>query len=269
MLELVTLALLVSSAGPIAVKAAPCDYTIEVCSVTNTGTAVEIGATRPGGGAGGGNGGGGDGGGGGGNASPSTPRNVYDPNAGGPVPIACPNDDASLCEAPPAAPDAPAIPWPTLSDVASFAPSALPLVDEPDGVGIVGMPMNFVLDAQPHSVTGTLFGLPVTVRFTPASFLFHHGDGTSRESPTGGRTWSQLGLAQFSATATSHAYTARGTYTAGAVARYAADVDFGGGWVAVPGLLEVPTAAMDIQILEVRTALVDQTCLENPTGPGC
>jgi hypothetical protein len=131
---------------------------------------------------------------------------------------------------------------PTLSDVASFAPASAPFVDEPDGVGIVGMPMNFVATAGVHEQAGTLFDLPVTVRFTPTSYRFIYGDGTSRDSPTGGRTWAALGRAQFSATDTSHAYAARGTYTATATVRYAAQANFGNGWIDVPGLLDIPPA---------------------------
>ncbi len=158
---------------------------------------------------------------------------------------------------------------PTLADVASFAPAASALADEPDGVGIVGMPMNFVVNASSHVATGTLFDLPVTVTFVPASFVFSHGDGTARTSATGGRSWAALGQAQFSATATSHAYAARGTYSASAVVQYSATVDFGNGGIPVPGLLEVRTGASTVEILEVRTALVERTCLENPGGPGC
>ncbi|WP_292830633.1 hypothetical protein [Microbacterium sp.] len=158
---------------------------------------------------------------------------------------------------------------PTLTDVASFAPAASLLADEPDGVGIVGMPMNFVVTATPHTATGTLFDLPVTVRFVPASFVFVHGDGSSRTSPTGGRTWAALGQEQFSATATSHAYRTRGSYGASAIVKYSATVDFGTGDVKVPGLLEVRTPTTAIDVVEVRTALVERTCLENPSGPGC
>lgn len=192
-----------------------------------------------------------------------------------PQPATPPRDDncspanPTTCFEQPDVPAEPTIPQPTLADVARFAPASVPLVDEPDGVGVVGMPMNFVVDAQTHERTGTLFDLPVTVRFTPASVLFVHGDGTSRVSDGGGRSWATLGLAQFSATPTSHAYTARGSYTASAVVRYAAQVNFGNGWVAVPGVLEIPTTSGDVQIFEVRTALVDKTCLENPGGVGC
>ena len=158
---------------------------------------------------------------------------------------------------------------PTLTDVASFAPAGLGLTDEPDGVGIVGMPVNFVVTATTHEQTGELFDLPVTVRFTPDSVVFSYGDGATRTAADGGRSLSALGLPQFSATPTSHAYAARGTYTASALVRYAAEVDFGSGWVPVPGLLAIPTANATIDVLEARTALVDRTCIEDPAGVGC
>ncbi|EPD83538.1 hypothetical protein HMPREF1529_02920 [Microbacterium sp. oral taxon 186 str. F0373] len=217
------------------------------CSISNTGSSVEIGATRPGGsgGSGGSRGDGGDA-----EAAPAPP------------PPACTD---SLCRGNYSV----VVLQPTLSDVASFAPASAPFVDEPDGVGIVGMPMNFVATAGVHEQAGTLFDLPVTVRFTPTSYRFIYGDGTSRDSPTGGRTWAALGRAQFSATDTSHAYAARGTYTASATVRYAAQANFGNGWIDVPGLLDIPAGTTTLQIVDVKTALVDKTCLENPRGPGC
>lgn len=218
-----------------------------LCSISNSGSSVEIGATRPGGSGGSGGSRGDDGG----------PESVP-----APPPPACTD---SLCRGNYSV----SVLRPTLTDVASFAPASAPFVDEPDGVGIVGMPMNFVATAGVHEQAGTLFDLPVTVRFTPASYLFSYGDGTSRDSATGGRTWAELGRAQFSATDTSHAYAARGTYTATATVRYAAQANFGNGWIDVPGLLDIAAGATTLQIVDVKTALVDKTCLENPRGPGC
>lgn len=158
---------------------------------------------------------------------------------------------------------------PTLEDVASFAPVALDLADEPGGVAVVGLPINFVVDAHTHSADGTLFDMPVTVRFTPHEVVFLPGDGTARTADTGGRSWASLGQAPFTATPTSHVFTQRGTFTAGARVRYIADANFGNGWLRVPGLLDIPTGTTDIQVLEARTALVERSCLEDPTGPGC
>ncbi|WEK14187.1 MAG: hypothetical protein P0Y48_02955 [Candidatus Microbacterium phytovorans] len=158
---------------------------------------------------------------------------------------------------------------PTLSDVASFAPTLTSLSPEPDGIGIAGLPLNVVAHAEAHTRTGELFDLPVTVRFRPVSFAFDYGDGTARESTTGGATWQQLGVAQFTATGTSHAYRQRGTYTITAVVHFAADVDFGNGWQRVPGLLGIPAGSTTVEILEARTALVERTCAEDPSGIGC
>lgn len=105
--------------------------------------------------------------------------------------------------------------------------------------------------------------------FQPIDFVFEHGDGTSRTSGTGGATWSALGQAQFTPTATSHVYADRGVYLTRAVARYGAAVDFGGGWIPVPGVLTLPSGATEIEIVEVRTALVERSCLEDPDGPAC
>lgn len=219
-----------------------------LCSISNLGSTVQIGATRPG------------------SLGATPPRggNIR----GDEVP---PTTTAPACTSSIDCREnySVGILRPTLADVASFAPAPAILADEPDGVGIVGMPMNFVVAASIHTATGTLFNLPVTVRFTPASFVFSHGDGTSRTSASGGRIWSALGQAQFSATATSHAYGSRGTYTASAVVQYVATVDFGNGDVPVPGLVEVPTPGSSIQVVEARTALVDRTCVERPSGPGC
>ena len=225
------------------------------CEAINTGSSVDIGASysSPGGSAERGSGASGRSGGGGGAADPGE---AVVPEDCGPLNRCGTYEVVLIREA-------------TMSDVESFAPSAAPLAGEPGGVGIVGMPVNFVVTAGPHEASGMLFDLPVRVRFVPASFAFVHGDGTSREATTGGRTWAALGQAQFTATPTSHAYAARGTYSAHALVRYAAAVDFGNGWMPVPGQLEQATASVPVEVLEVRTALVDRTCAENPSGPGC
>lgn len=221
--------------------------------VTNSGQSVDVSATQ---------GGGRDTTGGGGDRGGSG----RDTDAAAPAPA--PECVGALCYRLPITYEVEVL-RPTLNDVASFAPAALALTDEPDGVGIVGMPVNFVVTATAHEQTGELFDLPVTVRFTPDSVVFSYGDGATRTAADGGRSLSALGLPQFSATPTSHAYAARGTYTASALVRYAAEVDFGSGWVPVPGLLAIPTANATIDVLEARTALVDRTCIEDPAGVGC
>ena len=236
-----------------------CDYLTEDCVNASTDqSTVTITGTLPGGSDSG---------------NPRGDGGDADEESGPAVPALPPVDDCrptdpTSCAVTPTAPEDPTI-RPTLADVARFAPASVAIVDEPDGVGIVGMPVNFVTAPVVHEQSGTLFSVPIAVRFTPVAVVYVHGDGTQRTATSGGATWAALGLPQFSATDTSHAYASRGTYTARADVRYAAEYNLGAGWLPIDGLLGVPTAPIDIQILEARTALVDKTCVENPGGPGC
>lgn len=161
------------------------------------------------------------------------------------------------------------IPPITITDLASFAPNGSILTGEPDNLGVAGLPTNFVATAQQHTQNGTLFGFPIAVRFTPASFAFHFGDGQTLTSDTGGQSWDALDLPQFSPTDTSHTYTERGTYTAHADVNYTAEIDLGVGWFPISGQLTTTGPDQSIRIYEARTALVAHTCTEKPDAPGC
>lgn len=158
----------------------------------------------------------------------------------------------------------------TVEDIASFRPSVPSLGGEPAGFGVAGLPTNLVAEASEQIIPGTLLDLPVRVRFVPAGFVFDHGDGTSARTRNGGASWAALGQTQFSPTATSHVYTARGSYTVTASAQFAAFVDWGSGtWRPVTGTVTSSAGAYPLRIVEASTALVDRTCLEDPNGPGC
>lgn len=161
------------------------------------------------------------------------------------------------------------LPQATIADVASFAPAPAELVSEPAGLGVVGLPTNFIVTATEHTATGTLFDLPVTVRFSPEGVTIAPGDGSRISSGGGGRSWGELGASQFAPTDTSHTYTERGTYSASAVVHYRAEVDFGRGWRPVPGTLDIATGPHMVRVLEARGTLVERTCDEAPRGPGC
>lgn len=157
----------------------------------------------------------------------------------------------------------------TITDVAAFAPSPASTTVEPGDAGVAGMPTNFVSSGAVHTQSGDLFGRPVSVRFSPVGYDFDYGDGTTRSTADGGRTWAELGQASFTATATSHAYRHRGTYSVHARVRYTAEVDIGNGWFPVSGELTIDGPVQQIRVYEARTALVDRTCTEQPTAPGC
>ncbi len=178
---------------------------------------------------------------------------------------------AERCERPdlPAEPVDAGFPEVTLADLVSFRPATPTLGGEPAGFGVVGMPANFVSGASEQQLAGVLLGYPVTVRFTPTAYVFSYGDGSTLRAASGGTSWEASGVAQFTPTSTSHVYAERGTYATGVTIEYAAAVDFGTGWRPVDGVVTARSADYPVQVVEVRTALVDRTCIENPRGPGC
>lgn len=158
----------------------------------------------------------------------------------------------------------------TLADIASFVPTPPSVSTEPDGIAAKNMPMNSIAGSEAHTVAGDLFGLPVSVAFTPAGFRQDWGDGTMSESGTGGASWPALGQAEYTPTATSHAYAQKGTYTLTITALYTAVVDFGPyGTRPVDGVVSAPGASREIRVVEVHTALVQSDCTENPAAAGC
>lgn len=156
-----------------------------------------------------------------------------------------------------------------LSDLARFAPDPSSFSLEPGGVGVAGLPTNFVVLAAPHTRTESVLDTPVSIRFTPVAYEYTYGDGTSASITTPGRTWADLGQAQFTPTPTSHVYRLRGVYFADVDVRYTAEVDLGGGWMPVTGEVRTDGPPQRIRVLEARTALVAHTCTERRDAPGC
>lgn len=163
----------------------------------------------------------------------------------------------------------PGTPTITITDLASFTPEPTTLTVEPGNAGIADMPANFLAEAPVHTQTGALFGIPLTVRFTPIAYDYTYGDGTTATVTSPGRSWADLGQAQFTPTPTSHVYADRGTYNADVDIRYMAEIDFGLGWYPITGELTSDGPVQQIQIFEAHTALVAHTCTEKPTAPGC
>ncbi len=223
------------------------------------------------------------------NNSPTTPRVGILPQDGTsapppseePIRVAewdCPDDrGATRCvrklkvtEEAPVAPEAPdSLPAVTISDLVQFTPEATVLAAEPGNVGVAGMPTNFAAAASVQTRTGSLFGVPVVVRFTPVWYDYTFGDGESATTTTAGQTWEALGQAPFTPTPTSHTYRQRGTYPARVDTRYTAEIDLGTGWIPVSGQLTSRGLTVAIRIFEARTALVAHTCDEDPDGSGC
>ncbi|MBS1907738.1 MAG: hypothetical protein JST33_14500 [Actinobacteria bacterium] len=148
-------------------------------------------------------------------------------------------------------------------------PTNATVTGEPDNVAVVGLPANFLSSANTETIPGTILGRPLTIRFTPVNYAFDYGDGGRRDSNSAGTAWDASGRAQFTPTDTSHVYKQPGRYTATVIVTYTADIDLGAGWIPINGTLNGPPASQEIRVVKARTALVQGTCQERLSAPGC
>ena len=95
----------------------------------------------------------------------------------------------------------------SVSDLVNFQSTVPAQVMEPSGWAVTGLPINFYAVASVNVKSGMLLGYPADVRFTPIGYHWDYGDGTATTVRSGGSSWAALGLAEFSATPTSHVFT--------------------------------------------------------------
>lgn len=160
----------------------------------------------------------------------------------------------------------------TLSDLARFRPDPGTDHMQPNGWTVVGLDTNFFARAVQQVKSGTLLGRPASVRFTPASYSWTYGDGSSRTTGTPGATWQALGLGEFDATATSHVYRSPGSYHIDLTIGYSPEYRYGGAgeWVPVAGLVWVPANRLvAVAAAGAKTVLAEEECTVNAAGPGC
>lgn len=194
----------------------------------------------------------------------AAPPNIQDPACLRPQP----NRPASCFAAD--EPAEPGIPPITIRDIASFVPTPGRQQMEPDGWAVAGLDTNFYAITGSHVVNGTLLGRPADVRFTPTSYRWNYGDGTTATKTTKGDTWAALGIAEFEPTPTSHVYEQVGDYRITLSIVFVAEYRFdGGAWRPVIGSLTLPANDLYIRAGTAKTVLVEQDCLANPGGPGC
>jgi hypothetical protein len=172
-------------------------------------------------------------------------------------------------------PGAPGNPALTINDLRNFP--AVPGTDhmQPNGWMVVGLATNFYATVGSSGsgtelVDGTLLGHPATVRFTPVSWHWTYGDGTTATRSTPGSTWAAQGIPEFDPTATSHVYTADGTYFIDLSITFKAEYRYAGTtWTPVLGTITLPANRLEASAGDAKTVLVNRDCTQNPIGPGC
>ncbi|MDJ0350157.1 hypothetical protein [Cryobacterium sp. PH29-G1] len=157
-----------------------------------------------------------------------------------------------------------------VTDLQNFPAYAAPTSMEPNGWAIVGLATNFWATASTQISEGLLLGQPAQVMFTPTGYHWNYGDSNTISTATGGASWDDLGLAEFSTTATSHTYATKDTYSVVLTVEYHADYSFGDqGWRPVEGTVTVTSTPITVIAANESTVLVAHDCDANPHGPGC
>jgi hypothetical protein len=152
----------------------------------------------------------------------------------------------------------PPTPPSSISDLAHFSPAPASFVIEPGSWTLPRLATNMYSHARQHEVPGQLLGWPLEVRFTPQSFRWTYGDGSSATSGGGGSSW---GGAQFSVTQTSHVYRQPGVYSVGLSIDYTVSYRFvGGNFVSLPGTVSQSGGVQQLTVLRVTPVLVNQGC---------
>jgi hypothetical protein len=190
---------------------------------------------------------------------------------GAPPPLCPPGSLPSVCEKfTVLAPGAPGNPAVSIRDLKNFP--AVPGTDhmEPNGWMVTGLSTNFYSLGGIRLESDVLLGQPASVRFTPVSWHWTYGDGTSATRSTAGTTWAAQGIPEFDPTPTSHTYTADGTYFIDLSITFTADYRYaGGGWIPVLGTVTLPANRLEATAGDAKTVLVNRDCQQNPGGPGC
>jgi PKD repeat protein len=158
----------------------------------------------------------------------------------------------------------------TTREVAHLVPGVGAQGMEPKGWMVVGLPTNFYADVAPSVVSTTLLGSSAEVRFTPVSFVWDHGDGSTKTSASGGAPWAALGAAEFSETATSHVFVRPGEYTISLTVQYSAEYRIGGGaWRMLAGTVPSTSPPITASAKTAKTVLAADDCRRLHPSPGC
>ena len=130
--------------------------------------------------------------------------------------------------------------------------------DSPGGETLVNFETVYSTEAEPFTETVRLLGRTVTLDITPATFTWHHGDGTSQTTDWAGRPWTEgMSQSQVVSDLIHHVYTRKAKDVPVSVdtvwtARYRVN---GGPWADVGGTVTMDGEAVALDILEARPVL--------------
>lgn len=129
-------------------------------------------------------------------------------------------------------------------------PSSELVIQPPDGETLVNFDTNF-LTTNDSATTQTvrILGRTITIEATPASYTWHHGDGTDQTTESAGATYPDLEV--------THEYLRTGTYAPSVDTTYTGRFRINGGrWHEIDETLTVDGESVSLTVLEATPELV-------------
>ncbi|WGX94586.1 PKD domain-containing protein [Nocardioides sp. L-11A] len=136
----------------------------------------------------------------------------------------------------------------------AFAELELPAgtltIQPPDGLTLVNFRTNFyTTSTDPISTTVALLGQQVTLEATPATFVWHFGDGRSRSTTEPGAAYPELRI--------THNYLRKGEYLPSLSTTYTGRYRIADGpWQAIPGTVTIDGPGQPLRAIEAEPKLV-------------
>lgn len=142
---------------------------------------------------------------------------------------------------------------------------------------IISQPENFSLrngnahmyaDSENQNFNIVIFDQDVRVRAIPISYSWSYGDGSARTVGFPGEPQANRGFDE--PTSTSHVYKETGDYGVGLTTRFRGEYSTEGGpWTPIPGVANVPSAAVTMSVWRTKKVLVAENCDAGVGAPGC
>ncbi|MFF1831908.1 hypothetical protein [Paenarthrobacter sp. NPDC058040] len=135
---------------------------------------------------------------------------------------------------------------------------------------LIGGPTNFYATTTNQAFDLTILGQHVHLTATPTTYTYTFGDGTTLgPTPAAGYSLPQTGWLT-TETRTSHNYTTTGNYPVNLTTTFTGTYSVNNGPpLPINGTLNLTTPPKTIKVWKTETALVTDTCEQNPQSWGC
>lgn len=156
----------------------------------------------------------------------------------------------------------------TLADFQRLPILASTIISQPENFSLRNGNAHLYADSESQNFNIVIFDQDVRVRAIPTSYSWSYGDGSARTVGFPGEPQGNRGFDE--PTTTSHVYKETGDFGVGLTTRFRGEYSTEGGpWTPIPGVANVPSAAVTMSVWRTKKALVAENCGAEAGAPGC